>query len=99
MANDDRYFLGDQEIALDSDAASQTLIRRLRQYLELRNVSVLLGNGCSLPLGAPLRMSELWLGFDAFADAATTRIDSPETFLRGCVDEPTQQRSASVFAG
>lgn len=53
MAENDRYYLGDQEVALDTDSAKDTLVRRLRQYLELRHVAVLIGNGCSLPAGAP----------------------------------------------
>jgi hypothetical protein len=51
--NPDRYYLGDTEVPLDSEEATNGLVRRLRQYLELRNVSFLLGNGCSLPAGAP----------------------------------------------
>jgi len=51
--NPDRYYLGDSEVPLDTEEARNGLVRRLRQYLELRNVSFLLGNGCSLPAGAP----------------------------------------------
>lgn len=49
----DRYFLGSEEIALDDDESKVRLTHRLRQYLELRHLSVLIGNGCSIPLGSP----------------------------------------------
>jgi len=52
--NPDRYYLADQEIKLDTPDAKHKLTQRLRQYLELRNVSILPGNGCSIPLGAPV---------------------------------------------
>jgi SIR2-like domain len=52
--NPDRYYLADQEISLADVNARQKLTQRLRQYLELRNVNVLLGNGSSIPLGAPV---------------------------------------------
>ena len=52
--NPDRYYLADQEIKLDTPDAKYKLTQRLRQYLELRNVSILPGNGCSIPLGAPV---------------------------------------------
>jgi len=38
---------------LDKEENKARFIQRLRQYLELRNLNVLIGNGCSLPLGAP----------------------------------------------
>jgi hypothetical protein len=38
---------------LDEEENKARFIQRLRQYLELRNLNVLIGNGCSLPLGAP----------------------------------------------
>ena len=49
----DAYYLGGELIALDNDESKARLIQRLRQYLELRNLNVLIGNGSSLPLGAP----------------------------------------------
>jgi hypothetical protein len=52
--NVDRYYLADQEIKLDTPKERQRLTQRIRQYLELRNVSILLGNGCSIPLGSPV---------------------------------------------
>jgi hypothetical protein len=53
MSNADRYYLGDEETLLADDTAKEKLISRLRQYLNLRNVSLLVGNGASVPLGAP----------------------------------------------
>ena len=53
MSTPDRYFLGSQMYELNNEKEKEDLIHRLRQYLELRNVSVLIGNGASLPLGAP----------------------------------------------
>jgi hypothetical protein len=50
----DRYYIADQEISLTAAAEQQKLTQRLRQYLELRNVSILIGNGCSIPLGSPV---------------------------------------------
>ena len=47
------YFLGAEAHGLDDEESSEKLVKRLRQYLGLRNVSVLLGNGASLPLGSP----------------------------------------------
>lgn len=49
----DSYFLGGDHITLDSEEGRARLVQRLRQYLELRNLNVLVGNGASLPLGAP----------------------------------------------
>src|SRR5687768_1533937 len=48
------YYLGSARISLDSPEEKARLIQRLRQYLELRNLTVLIGNGGSIPLGAPL---------------------------------------------
>src|SRR5882724_224234 len=53
ISNEDRYYLGDVETLLAEDNAREKLISRLRQYLNLRNVSLLVGNGASIPLGAP----------------------------------------------
>jgi hypothetical protein len=50
----DKYYLADNEVSLASPAERQKLTQRLRQYLELQNVSVLMGNGGSIPLGAPV---------------------------------------------
>jgi hypothetical protein len=47
------YYLGGEAITLDTDESRARLVQRLRQYLELRNLNVLIGNGASLPLGAP----------------------------------------------
>jgi len=49
----DSYFLGGEQITLDSEESRARLVQRLRQYLELRNLNLLIGNGASLPLGAP----------------------------------------------
>ncbi len=49
----DNYFLGGELITLDSEERRARLVQRLRQYLELRNLNLLIGNGASLPLGAP----------------------------------------------
>lgn len=53
MPNPDRYFLGNEEHLLESPEERESLIQRLRQYLDLRNVAVLIGNGASIPLGSP----------------------------------------------
>jgi hypothetical protein len=49
----DTYYLGGDQFALDTDEEKARLIHRLRQYLAVRNFGVLIGNGCSLPLGSP----------------------------------------------
>jgi len=48
------YYLGSERILLANEEEKSRLTQRLRQYLELRNVTVLVGNGCSIPFGAPL---------------------------------------------
>ena len=48
------YYLGAQFVSLGDEEANARLIHRLRQYLEIRNFTLLIGNGCSIPLGAPL---------------------------------------------
>lgn len=52
--SENRYYLGSSPTVLNTDEDYGRLIQRLRQYLEVRNLSVLIGNGCSIPLGAPL---------------------------------------------
>ena len=52
--SENRYYLGSSPIALKTDEDYSRLIQRLRQYLEVRNLSVLIGNGCSIPLGSPV---------------------------------------------
>ena len=47
------YYLGAGPLLLDKEEDKARLIQRLRQYLELRKLTVLVGNGCSLPLGSP----------------------------------------------
>ena len=49
-----KYYLADQEISLTDVSERQKLTQRLRQYLELRNVSFMIGNGGSIRLGAPV---------------------------------------------
>lgn len=51
--SEDTYYLGSDEFSLATDEDKARLIQRLRQYLEVRNLAVLIGNGCSLPLGSP----------------------------------------------
>jgi len=53
IKTEDGYYLGGELIPLDQEDNKARFIERLRQYLELRNLNVLIGNGCSLPLGAP----------------------------------------------
>jgi hypothetical protein len=48
------YYLADGFTALDNEEDRTKLVQRLRQYLEVRNLTLLLGNGCSIPHGAPL---------------------------------------------
>ena len=52
--SDNAYYHGSERVVLDTDEAKIKLTHRLRQYIELRNFSLLVGNGCSIPLGAPL---------------------------------------------
>lgn len=47
------YYLGDSPIPLEGEEEKAKLVQRLRQYLELRNLTLLIGNGCSIPQGAP----------------------------------------------
>jgi hypothetical protein len=49
----DAYYLGGALTPLDTEENKAKFVQRLRQYLELRNLNILVGNGCSLPLGAP----------------------------------------------
>lgn len=51
--NPDRYYLGGEEISLENPTEKEKFVQRLRQYLDVRNVSLLIGNGGSIPLGAP----------------------------------------------
>lgn len=48
------YYIGEVATPLDSEENKSRLVQRLRQYLEVRNLGVLVGNGSSIPLGAPL---------------------------------------------
>src|SRR5579862_695289 len=63
----DLYYLGGEPVTLDTDEIRARLVQRLRQYLELRNLNVLIGNGASLPLGAPRigDVSQIRPDFDA----------------------------------
>jgi len=51
--SENAYYLGASSVPLKAEEDGARLIQRLRQYLELRNLTVLIGNGCSLPLGSP----------------------------------------------
>ena len=51
--SENAYYLGASSVPLKTEEDGARLIQRLRQYLELRNLTVLIGNGCSLPLGSP----------------------------------------------
>lgn len=53
IGNGDRYYLGDEEISLADYARAEAFQMRLKQYLELGSVSLLVGNGASIPLGSP----------------------------------------------
>ncbi len=55
MSTENKYYLGSESFALDEDKIEnqEKLHSRLRQYLNLRNVSVLVGNGASIPNGSP----------------------------------------------
>jgi len=50
----DEYYIGNTLTPLEGEENRTRLIQRLRQYLEVRNLTVLIGNGGSIPLGAPL---------------------------------------------
>jgi hypothetical protein len=50
---DNNYYLGGERVTLETEESRARLVQRLRQYLELRNLNILIGNGASLPLGAP----------------------------------------------
>lgn len=52
MANE--YYVGDAQFPLETEEDKSRLVQRLRQYLEVRHFTLLIGNGCSIPLGAPL---------------------------------------------
>lgn len=52
-STDDRYYLGGVATSLDTDENRSRFVQRLRQYIEVRNLAVLIGNGSSIPLGAP----------------------------------------------
>ena len=49
-----RYYIGGKIVELDSKEEQEKLRQRIRQYLELRQVSLLIGNGASIPAGAPV---------------------------------------------
>lgn len=50
-----QYFIGGKIVKLDNNKEEQEKLRqRIRQYLELRHVSLLIGNGASIPAGAPV---------------------------------------------
>jgi len=50
----ERYYIADTATLLDMDETRARLVQRLRQYREVRNLAVLIGNGSSMPLGAQL---------------------------------------------
>jgi hypothetical protein len=52
--SENTYYHGGERIVLDTDEAKLQLTHRLRQYMEVRNFALLVGNGCSIPLGAPV---------------------------------------------
>lgn len=47
------YYVADTATPLDNEENQRRLVQRLRQHLEVRNLTLLIGNGCSIPLGAP----------------------------------------------
>lgn len=51
-SNNDRFYIGSDEFELNTDESKNKLVQRMRQYLGLRHVSFLLGNGASLPIGS-----------------------------------------------
>lgn len=51
---EDCFYVANAVATLDREESKERLIQRLRQYLEVRNLTLLIGNGCSIPLGAPL---------------------------------------------
>jgi SIR2-like domain len=53
-SNPSQYYLGETATPLDTEENQIRLVQRLRQYLEIRSLAVLIGNGSSIPLGAPL---------------------------------------------
>ena len=48
-----KFIVGDKEYNLEEDKCKEMLRLRLKDLLCIKNVSFLLGNGCSLILGAP----------------------------------------------
>jgi hypothetical protein len=52
--SDNEYYIGETATPLDSEENKSRLRQRLRQHLEVRNLTILIGNGGSIPLGAPL---------------------------------------------
>lgn len=55
MSSENKYYLGSDSFSLDGEEVEnqEKLHSRLRQYLNLRHVSVLIGNGASMPNGSP----------------------------------------------
>jgi hypothetical protein len=51
--SENAYYLGGGCLPLSAEEDQARLVQRLRQYVELRNLTLLIGNGCSLPLGSP----------------------------------------------
>jgi hypothetical protein len=78
------YYIGNVATALDSDENKTRLVQRLRQYLEVRNLAVLIGNGSSIPLGAPLVSSTINI---------TTELDKQPY----CLTEATEQQRARAL--
>jgi hypothetical protein len=77
---DNAYYYGGEPISLDTDEAKAKLIYQLRQYLEVRNFAVLLGNGCSIPLGAPLIHDTA--GLIPELDSMPYRLEDPDDHQR-----------------
>lgn len=81
----DEYYLGSTTTPLDTPEEQTQLIQRLRQYLELRNLTILVGNGSSIPLGAPV-----------IRDTAKIRPELDDTPYR-LLDNNHQQRATTLL--
>ena len=86
MSNDE-YYIGNIPTPLEGDENRTRLIQRLRQYLEVRNLTVLIGNGGSIPLGAPLVNSTTAITGELDEAPYRLRDDEPHKRARDLLDQ------------
>jgi len=83
----DEYYIGSIPTALETEENRTRLIQRLRQYLEVRNLTVLIGNGGSIPLGAPLVNSTRAITAELDKAPYRLRDDEPHKRARDLLDQ------------